>query len=68
MDKIKAVRDYAVAHYETGGWDYVVEAWNEDYISRVTANCKSEAGAIRAVGKIAAILDGERKEVESTIW
>lgn len=29
---LAAVRDHALANYENGGWDEVVEAWSDDEI------------------------------------
>jgi len=41
---INQVRQYAMEHYEKGGWDYVVEAWGDgdilEYYSDANGNTK----------------------------
>jgi len=40
---INYIRGYALSHYETGGWDYVVEAWEDgdilEYWSEADGDC-----------------------------
>ena len=40
---INYIRGYALNHYETGGWDYVVEAWEDgdilEYWSEAKGDC-----------------------------
>ena len=49
---IAAVRAYALKNYEKGGWDYVVEAWDDDDLAEFIGAARTPAGAIKAVGKI----------------
>ena len=48
---IKAVREYALAHYEVKSWSYIVEAFDDDEIEEEIGNAKTVAGAIGNVGQ-----------------
>ena len=46
-DFTTAVKDYALAHYETDGWDYVVECYSDAEIADVIKTARTPAGAIK---------------------
>jgi len=46
-DFTAAVKDYALAHYETDGWDYVVECYSDAEIADVIKTARTAAGAIK---------------------
>lgn len=50
---IDAVTSYAEEHYNTGGWDVVVEAYTEEEIWEQIAHCKTVKEAIAVMRKIA---------------
>ena len=54
LEIIKAVRAYALSHYETDGWDYIVESWDDDDIAAVChdKHITDPALAIQAIGEI----------------
>ena len=47
---VEAVKAYANAHYEDGGWDVVVECWTDKEITDhlLKLNCTTEAQAIKS--------------------
>jgi len=47
---IAAVRTHAVAHYDSDGWDYVVEAMTDDELAQLIGAARTESSAIRRVG------------------
>jgi hypothetical protein len=50
--QLAAVKAYAIAKYEVGGWDEVVEAWDDsDILSRIEG-CKTRWGAIVRVSTV----------------
>ncbi len=62
MALIVAVRDHALAHYEDGGWDVIVECWDDETIAEtLSANRESGRGTVRttkgAIARMAAIVD-----------
>lgn len=51
---IDAVKAHALANYEEGGWDVVVECYSDEDIDTVIAGARTVAGALR---KFSAIID-----------
>jgi len=43
---IHAVLDFANAHYQVDGWDYVVECYSAGDIEDIIKRCRTAAGAI----------------------
>lgn len=67
-EMVAAVRKHAREHYTTGGWDYVVESFDDEEIVEIIEdeNATTTAGAIRAVGSVVALLDDRRSDIEAT--
>jgi hypothetical protein len=65
---VDAVRAHAMKHYERGGWDYVVECWEDKDIAAEIGGATTEGGAIRKVGKVAKVLGDYRAEVRAEIF
>ena len=65
QDLVDAVRAHAVEHYNEGGWDFVVECWEDWEILAVVRGCKREGQAIRKVRKQIRALDDRRREVQA---
>lgn len=61
---VDAVKKYALEHYEDGGWDYVIEAWEDSDIEKAIQGCKTPEEAIKAVGKDCGALDAYRKDIQ----
>lgn len=49
---IDAVRAHAVANYDTGAWDIIVEAYTDSELVELVRRCQTTAGAIRKVAKV----------------
>jgi len=43
---IQAVRDHALAHYNDGGWDVIVECWEDHDIDAYIGKARTTKGAI----------------------
>jgi hypothetical protein len=65
---IDAVKQYAKAHYEEGGWDYVVETMDDEDIAEDIAGATTPKEAIAKMKKIADLLGGHREEIQSTAF
>jgi hypothetical protein len=62
---IAAVRKHASANYERGGWDFLVECWEDEQIAEAIGTARTAAGAIRNVAGDLGLLDERRREVQS---
>lgn len=60
-EQVEAVKAHALAHYDEGGWDVIVESWDDSQIKDVLwgnreagiAMTRSAKGAIRRIKEIA---------------
>jgi hypothetical protein len=65
---VDAVKAHALKNYERGGWDYIIECWDDDDIAEEIGKATTEGGAIRKVGKVANRLGERRAEVQAEIF
>jgi hypothetical protein len=61
---IKRIRQHALANYEQGGWDYLVECYSDNDIILLVAECESFEQAIDKLGRIMAIKDDYRSDIQ----
>ncbi len=47
QELVKAVKDYAIEHYNDGGWDVVVECWSDAEIAEQIGGASTVKGAIK---------------------
>lgn len=52
MTLINDIRGYALANYDKGGWDVIVEAWDDDQIADVIGKARTLNGALRKLRPI----------------
>jgi hypothetical protein len=62
---VNAVKKHAVEHYNEGGWDVVVECYEDADIDRAIADATTVDGAIRNVARTVGIFDERRSEAVS---
>lgn len=62
---VQAVRDYANANYNKGGWDIIVECWSDEDILGEIGNVKTVSGAIRKVSKVVQVISDYRSEIQN---
>ena len=65
---IKAVKQYAMEHYEEEGWDYIVECYSDEDILDIIKDSTTEADAIEAVRQDIAPRAQMRDEVRAEIF
>jgi pyruvate dehydrogenase complex dehydrogenase (E1) component len=63
---IKAVRDHALDNYEKGGWDILVECWDDEEIAEVIGGAKTPKAAIAACKRVVGTIDEYRSDVIAT--
>ena len=69
-DLVKAVKAYAIKHYDEDGWDYIVEAFEDSEIATEIrkAGARTEQEAINVLHEHVKILDDHRKEIQATAF
>lgn len=68
MDLVKAVRAYAEAHYESDGWDFLVECWDDSDIQETISGAETAEEAVALCARVVGILDERRAEVRAEIF
>lgn len=63
---VKALRSYALKHYEEDGWDYVVETYDDEELLKKIEGATSLAEAIAKIAPYLKRLDSRRKDIEAT--
>ncbi|UTC28830.1 hypothetical protein MARCHEWKA_03180 [Brevundimonas phage vB_BpoS-Marchewka] len=62
---IADVQAYAQAHYEDGGWDFVLECWyDHDIFPYLVAAAFDLDKAIEAIGRSIGVVDDYRKDIQ----
>lgn len=64
---IQAVRRHAIENYNSGGWDYLVECWDDgDILEQISeAKAQTPAACIKQIGGILKIFDDHRREIRN---
>lgn len=62
--RIAAVKQYALANYEIGGWDYVVETMDDEDIARIIGAAHTAAAAIKRVAKYIRPIAEHRADIQ----
>jgi hypothetical protein len=65
---VKEVRAYAIANYETDGWDILVEAYDDAEIVEAIGDATTTAAAIKTLARGLKSQASYRKDIESTAF
>lgn len=69
MDEIiKALRAYAIEHYEEGGWDFLVECWEDSEIIEELGDIDTFEAARDHMAKVLKTVDDYRKDIQGTAF
>ena len=64
-DLVAAVRHYAKANYTAGGWDYVVECWDDSDILKTIGDAQTVDEAIAEVRTIVKIIAERERDIQA---
>lgn len=65
---VEFVKAHALAHYEDGGWDVIVECWSDDEISTELGDAKTEAEALEAFDFVISILADRQADARNSAF
>ena len=66
QELVQGVRAHAIANYNKGGWDFLVECWEDSDIEEQIGNAKTMRGAIMACKRTLRLMDEHRKEQQAS--
>jgi len=64
-DLVAAVKAHALAHYEDGGWDVVVETYDDAEIAKVISKARTVRGAIANFADVVDVYAEREADAES---
>ena len=67
-DLIAAFKAHAVAHYEDGGWDVIVECWNDAEIAEAIKGATTLTGAIRKVNAFVDVMADRQADAHNSAF
>lgn len=60
------IKQYAIHHYEDGGWDVIVECWDDEDIARAIGKATTFDGALKKLADVVSVYaDREADAVNS---
>lgn len=62
---VEAVKAHAAKNYERGGWDIVVECYEDSEILNIIGNAATAKDAIKRVAVVVGVHDDYRKDIEA---
>lgn len=65
---VSAVRAHAITHYNTGGWDVLVECWNDAEIIEEIAGARTVKGAINNCAKTLRVIKDYGDDIRATAF
>ena len=65
---IERIRQYALNHYEIGGWDVLVEAWDDEDIWDEVKEAKNTLEAIAILKVILDVYEEKRLDIQAEIF
>ncbi len=65
---VQAVKDHAIEHYEDGGWDVIVECYDDATVDEMIGACRTEAGAINKAWIVVKALKSNQSEIAATAF
>jgi hypothetical protein len=69
MDEIiKALRAYAIEHYEEGGWDFLVECWEDSEIAKELEGITTFEEARKHMAEVLGTVDSYRRDIQGTAF
>lgn len=67
-EMVAAVKAHAMKNYEHGGWDYVIEAFNDKEIAEKIGDAKTIKDAIKNIGYDLGILRDREDDIRAEIF
>lgn len=66
---VAKVRAHAQANYEQGGWDFVVECWDDSQILAELERAEGDGeAALAAIAEAVGVVDERRQDVRAEIF
>lgn len=61
---VQHVRQHAEAHYNDGGWDVIVECWDDAQIAEAIKGARTPAGAVKKLRSVVSVFAERQADAE----
>ena len=68
QELVQAVREHALEHYEEGGWDILVECYEDADIEAIIGDASTEAEAVARLARVLRTSDDYRQDIMATAF
>jgi hypothetical protein len=65
---VSFIKAHALAHYEDGGWDVIVECWDDQDIITELGGAETEAEALQAFDFLISILADRQSDARNSAF
>jgi hypothetical protein len=65
---VEAVKAHALEHYEDGGWDVVVECWDDEQIAEQIAGATTVAEAVAAFAGVVSVWADQQADARNSAF
>lgn len=65
---IEQVRAYALERYEAGGWDVVVECWDDEFLALAIGKARTLRGAVRKIAPIVSVYADRQADARNSAF
>ena len=68
MSILQEVRDYALEHYYEGGWDVIVETFEDSELAEEIRGAKTLEGALRKLRPVVRVWSEQQADAQNSVW
>jgi len=65
---VQEIKTYARDHYEDGGWDVILECWEDDEIADTIRGARTVRGAIRKIRRIVDVYADRQADARNSVF
>jgi len=65
---VAAVKAHALAHYEDGGWDVIVECWEDEDIVRQIGQARTLRGALSKLSPFVDVMSDRQADARNSAF
>jgi hypothetical protein len=65
---IAQIKAHALAHYEDGGWDVIVECWSDEDIAETIGKATTLRGALKKIRDIVSVYDDRQADARNSAF
>ena len=65
---VEFIKAHALANYEAGGWDVIVEAWDDSQIAEQIGGARTEKGAVAKFANVIGVYSDRQADARNSAF